>query len=589
MRHDGDNDGGDDGDRVFAELTDALYRQSPTTISGVAVGITVFALFEWSRQPREHLLPWLGLHAVALGLRAGLAWSYFRQRRRAGVRRPRAWARRFALALGLSGAVWGVAGVLFFSPTDVMGNAFLMIYDSGVIVMSLIAVSSYLPAFLGFTLTTVAPLMWSCLSSPAPMYKLTGAAQGIFVVLCLVASRRLQRILTRSAELRFQNEDLAAQLRRENQRVADALLAKSKFLAAASHDLRQPLHALNLFVELLDARLHEPEPRAFLERISASSRALEGLLGALLDVSRIDAHTLVVRRGHLALGPLFQQLEAELGEQARRKGLELRVADAGLVVKSDPELLGRVLRNLVANAVRYTEAGSVTLEARDRGATVAISVADTGPGIPPDEQERVWAEFYQIGNRERDRDKGLGLGLSIVRGLCQLLDHPVRLVSLPERPAGTEFVVEVPAGQAALVERPSSPLPAIGAGLAGRRILVIDDEREIRAGMAALLDSWQCQALCAASADEAERLLVEAGLPDAVVCDYRLPGALTGPGLLDRLEERFGVRLPAVIITGDTATDEIRALKQSGRPLLFKPVMPGKLRAVITALVNQRG
>jgi signal transduction histidine kinase len=578
--------------RVFAELTDALYRQSPTTISGVAVGIAIFALFEWTRQPLRHLLPWLAAHLVALCLRAALAWSYFRQRRRQqGVLDPRAWARRFALALGLSGAVWGAAGVLFFSPTDVMGNAFLMIYDSGVIVMSLIAVSSYLPAFLGFTLPTVAPLMWSCLGAAAPMYKLTGAAQGIFVVLTLIASRRLQRILTRSAELRFQNEDLAEQLRRENQRVADALLAKTKFLAAASHDLRQPLHALNLFVELLDARLREPEPRAFLERISASSRALEGLLNALLDVSRIDAHTLQVRRGHFPLHELFRQLEGELGEQARQKGLELTVKDAGLVVKSDPELLGRVLRNLLSNAVRYTEAGAVILEARASGAMIEVSVADSGPGIPPAEQERVFDEFYQIGNRERDRDKGLGLGLSIVRGLCQLLEHPLRLVSQPERPVGTEFVVTVPAGQAAFVRtRTAQARPEAGPGLAGRTILVIDDEREIRAGMAALLDAWHCQALCAGSADEAEALLAETGArPDAVVCDYRLPGELTGLRALERLEQRLGARLPAVIITGDTAADEIRAVKQSGRPLLFKPVMPGKLRAVITALVSGAG
>src|SRR6185369_16333835 len=140
-------DPGPGGDRVFAELTNALYRQSPTTISGVAVGIALFALFQWPRQPPRHLVPWLAAHLLALCLRAALAWAYFR--RREHIRDPRAWARRFALALGLSGAVWGAAGVLFFSPADVMGNAFLMIYDSGVIVMSLIAVSSYLPAFLG--------------------------------------------------------------------------------------------------------------------------------------------------------------------------------------------------------------------------------------------------------------------------------------------------------------------------------------------------------------------------------------------------------------------------------------------------------
>jgi CheY-like chemotaxis protein len=408
-------------------------------------------------------------------------------------------------------------------------------------------------------------------------------------VLCLVASRRLQRILTRSAELRFQNEDLAVQLGRENQRVADALLAKTKFLAAASHDLRQPLHALNLFVELLDARVREPEPRAFLDRIASSSRALEGLLNALLDISRIDAHSLPVRRGQVPLGQLFGQLEEELGEQARQKGLDLRVSDGGLVVKSDPELLARVLRNLLANALRYTSLGSVSLEARAEGETVAISVADTGPGIPAAEQEKVFEEFYQIGNRERDRDKGLGLGLSIVRGLCALLEHPVRLVSQPERPRGTEFVVTVPAGQAALVEHPPPAQRPAAETLAGRRILVIDDERDIRAGMAALLGSWQCEALCAASADEAVALLERSpALPDVVVCDYRLPGALTGPRALEHLERRFGARLPAVIITGDTAAEEIRAVKQSGRPLLFKPVMPGKLRAAITALVSGR-
>jgi len=589
-------------ERITLELTDALFRQSTTAIVGVTLALAGFVAFEWSRQPHELLLPWVALQGLALVIRWFVTRAYTR-RHRQGPLDPRRWLRLFTLALAFSGLLWGAAGVMFLDARDPIGTAFLMIYDGGLIATVMIILSLHLPAFLAFTLLAVTPMVIHSLSSGSSLLRYTGAAALLYLILCIVAARRLHAVFRRSAELRFQNEDLAISLRHQKEQVEAALLAKSKFLAAASHDLRQPLHALSIFVELLDQRLRDGEERAFLEKIQSSSRALDGLLNALLDVSRMDAQTLQKRPAHFPLQRLFDQLDVEFGPLAHHQGLTLSVKTVDLVVESDPELLGRVLRNLLSNAIRYTQRGEITLAAFEQesagDSAVRITVTDTGPGIPLEEQQKVFEEFYQIGNPERDREKGLGLGLSIVRGLCQILDHPLQLISMPDLAVGTQFVICVPAGSRELAHKRDTagtmPQWAVSP-LEGRTVLVIDDERDVRQGMQALLKSWRCEAIVVASVSEAlARFAAEPSgpngrqRPDLVICDYRLPDHMSGLQAIPLLEERFGCRLPTVIVTGDTSPEEIRKIKRAGYHLLFKPVNPGKLRAVLTAMVTPEG
>jgi signal transduction histidine kinase len=361
---------------------------------------------------------------------------------------------------------------------------------------------------------------------------------------------------------------------------------KTGFLAAASHDLRQPIHALGLYMGSLRHRPLEAGAREIVDRMDGSVAALESLLNALLDISRIDAGVLVPQPRAFDLGALLHRLGDEFSGEAAERGLRfsVRVGGTGRAsATADPMLVERVLRNLIANAVKYTCAGGVLVTCRPHGAGGTapqwrVEVWDTGPGIAPDEQERVFDEFYQAGNPERDRRAGLGLGLSIVRRLARLMKLPLALHSRPGR--GSRFVLDLPAfthalcGVVATDEREALPRTVIA---------VIDDDAEVRDAMRSLLLSWQCEVLDGADADDVMRA-VRAGhaTPRAVVADLRLRGGRDGVTEVARLREAFGADLPALLVSGDSAPERVRAMQDSGLPWLAKPVSPARLRSWLT-------
>lgn len=279
--------------------------------------------------------------------------------------------------------------------------------------------------------------------------------------------------------------------------------AKSRFLAAASHDLRQPMHALGLFVGQLNDMIQYPEARKIVDQVRASVEAMEQLLNSLLDISKLDAGVLLPQIEDFPLATLLQKMENHFTAAALSKGLRLRVRPCRLAARSDPLLLERILMNLVSNAVNHTERGGIVVGCRRRGNHVRIDVWDTGVGIPDDKQHEIFHEFIQLGNPERDRSRGLGLGLAIVERLARLLDHRIDLASKPGR--GSRFSIELPAGdmQLALRER-RVPAPATNA-LRGLFVVVVDDEALVRAGMEGVLHGWGCHVLNAGSGDEAWR------------------------------------------------------------------------------------
>ncbi len=380
---------------------------------------------------------------------------------------------------------------------------------------------------------------------------------------------------------------LALQLRR-TQEARDAAehadRAKSRFLAAASHDLRQPLHALGLFAAKLPDHVRDDAGTRLAERIGHSVDSLEGLLSSLLDVSKLDAGAIEPRPQPVALDALLARLADEFAPLALERGLKIAVVPTRRVVRSDPILLERILRNLVDNALKHTRSGGVVVGARPRGAQVSIEVHDSGPGIPASERERVFEEFYQLGNVERDRSRGLGLGLAIVRRLADLLGHRVEVDSQVGR--GSTFRVVVDRDDAAQAAPPAAPDAPV-ASLAGRRVLVIDDEEEVRAGTETVLRSWGCEYVGAADADDA--LLAASGrAPDAIVADWRLAGGATGDEAIARVRGAFGKPIPAVIVSGASAPGDLARIKAAGMPLLHKPVAPAKLRSTLAFLLAGR-
>ncbi len=363
--------------------------------------------------------------------------------------------------------------------------------------------------------------------------------------------------------------------------------AKSRFLAAASHDLRQPMHALGLFVTQLNSRIKDPENRHLTGRIEAAVSALQGLLDALLDVSRLDAGVVSANLIDFRVNTLLERIENAFAPDATDRGLRFRVARCRLAVHSDPVLLERILINLVANALRYSKSGGILIGCRRRGERVRIEVWDTGVGIAPEHRQAIFQEFYQIGNPERDRQKGLGLGLAIAARLARLLDGRIEVNSVPGR--GSVFAVELPRAEEIRAPATVNAPADTDTRLQGALVLVVDDDTLVCEALAGLMEQWGCTVVAAASGDQALAALAQqARRPDAVLCDYRLPAGETGGDVIRRLRERHGADLPAALITGDTAPERMREAKESGVPLLHKPVQPARLRALLEHLVAPR-
>ncbi|WP_296891009.1 ATP-binding protein [Thiobacillus sp.] len=386
-------------------------------------------------------------------------------------------------------------------------------------------------------------------------------------------------------ELEKRIREATADLAAKKDMAERANQAKSRFFASASHDLRQPLHALSLFIAALKARNKQPGTQTLIDNIEASTAAMELLFNSLLDISRLDAGAIEAHPVHFSLRSMLDKLDKQFSPLAAEKQLRLRFHTVEVTLYSDPLLIERILLNLIANAIRYTDHGGILVACRRRGRMLRLSVIDSGRGIPPDQQENIFHEFVQLDNPARDRSKGLGLGLAIVSRLSRLLGHRVDLLSRPGH--GSAFSIDVPCGDAQLIQLPV-PLAAPGKLAADALVLLVDDESAILRGMAELFDNWHIDLVTAHSAAEAEQGLLSLDrIPDVIVSDYRLPGDTDGIEVIARLRQKFGRDIPAILVTGDTAPDTILRISQAGIPLLHKPLRPAKLRALLTHLIQQ--
>jgi CheY-like chemotaxis protein len=390
----------------------------------------------------------------------------------------------------------------------------------------------------------------------------------------------IHKVFERALRLGFENEALLLEAERAN-------AAKTRFLAAASHDLRQPIHALGLSFATLADKVRNVESQPLIEQVEGSITAVDTMLRALLDISKLDAGVVSPNPEPVSVACLFRQLHSEFLPMARQQGNTLTIHPTEDWVQSDPGMLERILRNLLGNALRYTTNGQVLLAARRNGDNLRFEVQDTGPGIPEDHFDDIFIEFQQLGNPHRDRRQGLGLGLAIVKRLAGLLGHPIGLTSQLGR--GSCFWVEALLAQPQATTQASPPeterLP--GDRLHGARVLVLDDETSILQSMRNLLEHWGCEVSTASTIDEADHL-VQSGAQDLLIVDYRLAGEVTGLNAASHLQEAAGHEIPVLIITGDTAPERLREARDSGYPLLHKPVKPARLRSAMQHLIRER-
>ena len=395
-----------------------------------------------------------------------------------------------------------------------------------------------------------------------------------------------QRLESGRDELEQRIAMATAELRDKKEEAETATRAKSRFLAAASHDLRQPTHALGLFVARLAQLPHSSEAQALIGHLDASVRATQDLLDALLDVSRLDAQAVQVQARPFALAELFSQVQTSLAPAAQDKGLRLRMRPSGAWLMSDPSLLYRIVLNLVGNALSYTRTGSVLVACRGSadGLHARIEVWDSGIGIAPEHHQEIFKEFVQVGNPERDRGKGMGLGLNIVQRTAQLLGHPVSLRSNLGR--GTRITIEVPLAPVGAALVPAA-LPEKRAfdDLKGLVVLVIEDDPLAQSGLVGLLASWGALVGVAEGLATARALLDQGFAPDVLVSDYQLRDDENGIDIIQQVRASVGWSVPACLMSGNTDPALMVCVKQAGLTLLHKPVRPAKLRSLIRRLV----
>jgi signal transduction histidine kinase/CheY-like chemotaxis protein len=508
-----------------------------------------------------------------------------------GRNEPRALDRRVWLALiFLGSAIWGLGApfLLLESPASesLVTVTFLAAAGLSAPLMSASRPAVYLsllPGLLPLLLTlAIRPLMGT---APTPDNSwLLGAIVAAFLLVLERLTMAQNDSLALLLETRFRNEDLVAQLRAQIEVAARAIEEKTRFVASAAHDLRQPLHALGMFCATLEQRLQGTPERPLVRNMMNAIESLEESFGAMLDISRLDAALVQSSPQTFPIRDIFRRLYQQFGGDAEARHLALRFRATRRIVRSDPLLLERVLANLVQNALRYTKRGGVLVAARRRARGIALEVWDTGAGIPQDKREVIFREFYQIDNPERDRGRGLGMGLAIVQRLCKLLDHPLELESTPGR--GSVFRLLVPAGDAAALDAKAAEADTLPPRRAGSiHVLLIDDDRAIREATRQLLEPLQVAVVAAATIDEAvARARDSRDRIDMVLSDWRLRGQENGIAAVRAVRAVTGESTPAVLITGDTDPALLKLAHENGLVVLHKPLQPRQLVRLIKHL-----
>lgn len=547
----------------------------------------------WDYWPGEWLLAWALAVCSVLFFRSRLFNQY--AERSPDTHDVERISRTMTALSFLAGMIGGSAGWLFFQRVPLVEQALLTMI---MVCWSAVAVgtTSATPRnFLFFALPLLGPLGCSWLASDVPQGPYIGALIFFFIGIQHLIARDNGRELLRSILIRQENLSLIEELQRERQEAnaaretAEAAnRAKSRFLAAASHDLRQPMHALSLYSAALSGTVTQPRVQKIAHNIEVCVESLDNLFEALLDISRLDAGLVIPKPREIQIQTLLDRLNTEFSPQAKARGLALIVGRHAGRIETDPVIVERIVRNLLDNAVRYTNSGSITLAARYADRTLEISVSDTGVGIAPHEQERIFEEFHQVGGETphaRTR-MGLGLGLATVRRMAGLLGGRVGLESVPG--AGSTFTLSLTSERRRHSRPPpdTGPVPPV-VDLRARVVLVIEDDPNAQDAMRTILDSWGCTCLTASSIEDALAAVKTAGRPpDILLADYRLGGGVTGVDAIEAVCALSG-EIPAILITGASDLRAIGAVPGSAHRLLHKPLKAAVLRTEIERLLSR--
>jgi signal transduction histidine kinase/ActR/RegA family two-component response regulator len=560
--------------QILVEQVNLLHRSRvPMLVINLLVG-TAFACALRGVVSDSVLNIWMSLMLTMLLVRAAF---YFIYRGQFTPRLVKQYRLQLIIGAGAAGIIWGFGSLVMLPLDNLEYQLFILFVLLGLGIGSTSPLHVYLPAFFAFFPISMIPVAIKLLLSGGTIQLSLGVLTILYVIVMSLFNIKINRNLKDSLRLRFENMDLVERLREQKNDADNANRAKSKFLAAASHDLRQPLYALSLFTSALEELVHNPELLKIVNQIKTSTESMKSMFNALLNISQLDAGVTYPEKTNFLLQPFFENMANQFDILAKEKNLLIHWPSGVYAVHSDRELVEQIMRNLISNAIRYTDKGEVTISCEPDEGQIVIKVIDTGVGISADDQDVIFEEFQQIGNPERDRNKGQGLGLAIVQRTATLLEHSIALESLPGR--GSTFSVRI---EQANIDDCIVYMDAAPESLADQTtdllIVVIDDDISVLEGTQTLFKSWGCGIITATDQDHALTLLrQQSRKPNGIIADYRLRNNETGINAIKAIQSEYNDRVPALIVTGEVEIDRLKELSQSGIQMLFKPVNPLKL------------
>lgn len=574
---------------IFVEQIKIIVKQIPLMVGLTLLVAVIITLILIGKV--EAWVP-LVLIGSVLAVNSVRIWHYF-SLKQVGITvdNVKYHARFLVILAFLGGSAWGSLGLLIPMVPDPFLLVLVTTLLCGLVAGAVPNLSVYRPAFFAYSIACILPFSVRSILTQQEIFVVIGILILLFLIVNLIISYVAQKSVLKSIVLVQENKELIEKLR-QKKRKADAARdiadgnneAKSRFLAAASHDLRQPLHAMGFFVEALQHEKNPAEISILTRKIGQTSESLRNLLGSLLDISKIEAGVMVPNLSHFNLDEILAEIIQEFAEQAREKGLNLE-AKPGCpqVIYSDKEMLCRILRNLVSNAVRYTEQGYVFISCDLENRHVIIHVSDSGIGIAQSNKNDIFQEFYQINDERGQKSEGLGLGLSIVKGLSDLLGHEISLRS--EMGVGSVFSIKVTLGNLSKIIPETTDIHLLPGDVRARTI-ILNNEGASLESIISIMRHWGHEVVdfntCGAVMDFLDS---EDFIPDLIISEMQLQDA-SGIEAVKAIQKKIAKTIPAIIMTGG-GEDMLEQVRDCGFSLLEKPVKPAKLRSMVSYLVLQ--
>ncbi|MGB1238026.1 MAG: hybrid sensor histidine kinase/response regulator [Pseudomonadales bacterium] len=565
---------------LLVEQLQSMYPQVKFLFAAVLILTSLYLGLFWDKVSLPILLTWA---ALSYGLVAMRSVFLIYSKRRLSVENARKHALIFASGSTCSGIVWGSCNYFFLDLTDYSSIILIATILTGSVAGSLVTLSAFLPAFLGYSISALLPLAVILIGNQDSTLYWLGWVVVLFMISMVGYSYSVNQNLKRYITLRFSNSHLLEGLKVQRDAAERANIEKSRYLAATSHDLRQPLHALQLYLSNLELLQTTAQQRSLIDKSIQAGNTLNSLLSALMDISKIDSATLEVNFRSASLSKILNEIEREFRGQAEKQNVYFSVAKSDDNIITDPLLLTRCLRNLVSNALSHSRASNIEILLRHRQDEILLLVIDDGIGIKTKEQDKIFSEFYQLQNPERDRDKGLGLGLAIVKKLSHLLHHELTLTSQSGR--GCSFQLTLPKAQF----QPQETVNTVyDSDISGLWVMIIDDDAHIRDGMSLSFKNWGCEIIVAESLleikAETERYRYQA--PDVIVADYRLREGKTGIEIISWARQHYAKFIPAIVLSGDTDHAVQQQSADVQATFMQKPCINSVLKAKVAELAR---